>query len=175
MPNCDPAVEEKIYSEEARYTLGYHGTDNKASERILLNPKDWRGSIGAFPFLGEGIYFYENSRIWAFRWAVRKYGSSEAAVLKAIIILGKCLDLCDAETIELIRTAATELATRRGRPVKIGAVINHLSHTQKVDTVRAAQQDPHPNPVIAGAQLFTGFRIMICVKNIAMLQNIEAA
>ena len=76
--------------------LGYHGCNRTTADKVL------RGEIQHLPlstekheWLGDGVYFWENSYDRALKWAERKY-EKDAAVVGAIILPGYCLDLTDS-------------------------------------------------------------------------------
>lgn len=65
---------------------------------------DWKVSRNDYDWLGEGIYFWEHSPERAWQWARdaaernrRKGKRFTAAVVGAVIQLGSCLDLTDAD------------------------------------------------------------------------------
>lgn len=66
--------------------------------RISRNEYDW---------LGNGLYFWEDSYSRALRWAQTDTSGKikKPAVLGAIIDLGNCLNLIDAEHLDLVRAA----------------------------------------------------------------------
>jgi hypothetical protein len=64
------------------------------------NDDDW---------LGHGIYFWEYAPQQAWWWAQRRYGSKDAAVVGALVRLGRCVDLLDPSNADLLRTAHEEL------------------------------------------------------------------
>lgn len=90
--------------------LGYHGCDRSVAEKVVAGrEKLWR-SERPWDWLGHGIYFWEDSPSRALRWAedeARKRNGriSTPAVIGAVINLGNCLNLIDAEALTLVRTA----------------------------------------------------------------------
>ena len=78
--------------------------DHPLQHVISENPYDW---------LGRGGYFWENSPDRALEWAqfLRKHPQNpehkikDPFVVGAVIDLGNCLDLSDAGSLEIIKTA----------------------------------------------------------------------
>jgi len=73
----------------------YHGTDLSTADKIAAGNR-FQPSRGPDHWLGDGVYFFQDSIVLAVKWAKRKAKekqSKEYGVLKASILLGKCLDL----------------------------------------------------------------------------------
>jgi len=81
----------------ARHILatGYHGTHVGRLESILAN--GLRYSTNEWDWLGDGIYFFQDSPLRTREWAEEHHGRSNAAVLRAVIRLEDCVDLLDIE------------------------------------------------------------------------------
>ncbi len=86
-----------------RIVVGFHGTSKERAELVM---KDKRLLVSRDPgdWLGEGAYFWENSSDKARQWAQMRHGSA-AAVLKAEIQLGRCLDLTDSKWVDAAKAA----------------------------------------------------------------------
>ena len=165
--------------------LGYHGCEEAIAERILAGAEKLRPSEKPYDWLGHGAYFWEGSPARAMDWAVdRKL--SRPAVLGAVIELGNCLDLDQAEALGLVREAYNHL--RRSHethgfplPVNTGdkdlkkrhldcAVIEFLHQVQK-EEARHPPFDTIRGFFIEGEPLYenAGFRkldhVQICVRN----------
>jgi hypothetical protein len=69
------------------------------TDRTPLKLGDW---------LGEGIYFWEDSRTRAMQWAVEKFGD-QADVLEVTIELGQCLNLLESTYHDDLRTVYKKL------------------------------------------------------------------
>jgi hypothetical protein len=92
--------------------LGYHGCDLQVARGIVSGRKQQLRSTNEYDWLGSGFYFWEDSPARALRWAQdearRKTKKvSTPAVLGAIIDLGNCLNLIDAEHLNLVKSAHT--------------------------------------------------------------------
>lgn len=78
-----------------RLVLAYHGTSRAIAERIHSG-EPFSVSRNDHDWLGEGIYFWEGGFDRAKRWAIEKH-KSEAAVVGALVQLGRCYDLMDTK------------------------------------------------------------------------------
>jgi hypothetical protein len=65
------------------------------------NDDDW---------LGHGVYFWEYAPQQAWWWAERRYGAEHAAVVGALVRLGRCFDLLDPSNAALLKQAHGELS-----------------------------------------------------------------
>ena len=91
--------------------VGYHGCDDSLVQSVVTGKDDLKPSQNAWDWLGHGIYFWEDSRARALRWAEaesRRRGSKikTFAVLGAVIQLGNCLNLTETESLVLVKDAA---------------------------------------------------------------------
>ena len=185
------------------FVLGFHGCDEAVGERVLAgkaglatseNPQDW---------LGHGIYFWENSPERAKQWAEflakrpRPSGPkiTKPFVIGAIIDLGRCLDLTEANSLELVRQsywnlkALFELLDVRLPQNEKGhdadddllkrnldcAVINNV-HAMREDeglssfeSVRGAFFEG--KPLYEGGRIMAKTHIQVCVRNEAMVRG----
>jgi hypothetical protein len=94
------------------FVLGYHGCDAAVARKIGSGDDHLIVSKNEYDWLGSGQYFWEDSYSRAIRWAKGEEGKKsgkvkKAAVLGAIIDLGNCLNLIDAEHLDLVRAAHT--------------------------------------------------------------------
>lgn len=151
------------------------------------NPHDW---------LGEGAYFWENNPDRALKWAEHvkkrpqsfKHKIKDVFVIGAIINRGNCLDLTDAESLEVVRLAYKTLAdfyanlememptNEEGYPgdedlVKrnldcavINAVHDLRAHVGMplFDTVRGIFTEG--NPLFPGSKIQEKTHVQICVR-----------
>ena len=90
--------------------LGYHGCDLAIAREIVAGRQQQLPSTNEYDWLGSGLYFWEDSSARALHWAQSTAGQKDAriktpAVLGAIIDLGNCLNLVDAEHLSLVRAA----------------------------------------------------------------------
>jgi hypothetical protein len=155
-----------MYQVLPSYALGFHGCDKSVAKAVLSGKAHLQRSKNTYDWLGEGIYFWENSPTRALEYATdlrdhpRKTGPKikTPAVVGAIIELGYCFNLLDAEFLTLLVDAFDdykELQAEVGLALPVNsadqlrrpldcAVINAMHQTrddQKLrpfDSVRAA-------------------------------------
>ena len=169
--------------------LGFHGCDKAVAEEVVLGKEKLRLSERPWDWLGHGVYFWEDSPARALRWAVDQSKGSRGAiktpaVLGAIIDLGNCLNLIDAEALSLVRAAhdsyvgicnatGTEILTNKGQGLRARyldcAVIETLHRLH--EEVGGPRFDSVRGFFIEGSELYpgAGFReldhIQICVRS----------
>lgn len=93
--------------------LGYHGCDREVARQVIGGSTDLKPSQNPYDWLGEGIYFWENSPRRALRWAEflrdnpagSKRQISDPVVIGAVIELGNCLDLTDQVSLDTLKEA----------------------------------------------------------------------
>lgn len=83
-----------------RFVLGYHGCDHSIVNEILTGKSTLSSSRNDYDWLGNGIYFWEDSYQRAFQWARGSKRVSHPAVIGAVINLGHCLNLLDVEHLD---------------------------------------------------------------------------
>ncbi|WP_437298198.1 hypothetical protein [Sorangium sp. So ce426] len=91
-----------------RAVVALHGTRRSTAESLVAgipfgqseDDDDW---------LGHGIYFWEYAPQQAWWWAERRYGKQDAAVVGALVRLGRCIDLLDPSNAELLAQAHRDL------------------------------------------------------------------
>lgn len=94
--------------------LGYHGCDQDLADRVVAGAVVLTPSRNDYDWLGHGQYFWEDSpqraRQWAEEAAARK-GSTvrRPGVLGAVIDLGNCLNLTEAEHLDTVVLAYERL------------------------------------------------------------------
>lgn len=173
--------------------IGYHGCDRETGERVLAGETDLHISSNDYDWLGDGIYFWENDAERAAHWAksVQRHGKrsrtkiAEPFVLGAVIQMGNCLDLMQAESIRLVRDAYERLQTAyaeagaklpQNRMIADELVLRHLDcavvqflHQCRMEgdlpafnTVRAAF--PEGTPLYETAGFLERTHIQICVR-----------
>jgi len=93
--------------------VGYHGCDVRVARKVISLKDSLRLSQNPWDWLGQGYYFWEDSYARAKSWAVgesRRPASDikGPAVLGAVIDLGNCLNLADAEALKQVKAAHNE-------------------------------------------------------------------
>ncbi len=125
------------------FVLGYHGCDRTAGEKILANRDHVSLSRNSYDWLGDGAYFWENNPVRAMQWASLikdspqhfKQRINTPFVVGAIIDLGNCLDLTDAESLEIVRSGY-ETFERMSLTAGSALPQNSKAHTGDVDLVK---------------------------------------
>ena len=74
-----------MYEKLPNLVFGFHGCNKDTYEKVLYKHKDLKKSDNKYDWLGNGIYFWENSYQRAYEWAEKRY--ENPAVLGAIIDL----------------------------------------------------------------------------------------
>ena len=101
----------------ATTVLAYHGCDRAVGERVLAGDADLRLSDNDYDWLGSGISFWENNPSRALEWArlVQRHGKvsrthiREPFVVGAVVEVGNCLDLLEAESIRIVEESHPRL------------------------------------------------------------------
>lgn len=133
---------------DRRLVQAYHGTTQQKAATIIKTRRI-PPSTGSGNWLGDGVYFWENSAFRAMQWAHARY-KDEAAVVSAELRPGRCLNMFDPEWVPALtrvyhelrdeeRAGGAALPRNQGRHHNLDrAVVNRLCERwYKVDTVRA--------------------------------------
>jgi hypothetical protein len=108
-----------MYRAKPGLAIGFHGCDISVRTAVVLNETKLLPSTNDYDWLGNGIYFWENNRHRAIQFAEElqahprknKPQIIQPAILGAVIDMGYCLDLTDAEYLQLVRTSYEKLVT----------------------------------------------------------------
>jgi hypothetical protein len=175
--------------------IGFHSCDKEVGLNVLNGRDELRPSNNPWDWLGAGIYFWEQNPGRALEYAIEsserkqfnKVPIATPFVLGAIIDLGNCLNLVEAASIQVLRTAYEELEklmTEAGRkmPQNKGnnraldcAVIQYIHQSNKragtppFDTIRCAF--PEGEEVYPGSAITTRLHIQLCVLNPACING----
>ena len=94
-----------MYSILPNLVLAFHGCDEDTYQKVLYNHENLLPSNNAYDWLGNGIYFWEDSVDRAKQWAesaCERYNkkhpdepAKKPAVIGAVVSLGNCLNLTD--------------------------------------------------------------------------------
>lgn len=87
--------------------IAYHGCNLAVAQKIISGESQLIPSSNEYDWLGNGLYFWEDSHAHALRWARQDYRNkiTTPAVVGAIIDLGNCLNLIDTEHLNLVKKA----------------------------------------------------------------------
>ena len=102
-----------MYSILPNLVLAFHGCDKETYQKVLHNHESLLPSNNTYDWLGNGIYFWEDSVDRAQQWAVsacKRYNkknpnapAKEPAVIGAVISLGNCLNLTDYKSSDILK------------------------------------------------------------------------
>lgn len=100
-----------MYPSKFGLIIGFHGCDKNIRDAIVSGEISLNASSNDYDWLGSGMYFWENNRRRALDFATELKGKTirnkevikTPSVLGAVIDFGYCLDLLDAEFIELVK------------------------------------------------------------------------
>ena len=118
-----------MYAVLPSYALGFHGCDATVAQSVFAGKTHLRRSKNDFDWLGEGIYFWENNPTRALQYARElrdrpRPGAArikKPAVVGAVIELGYCLNLLDAEFLSLVRESYDEIKDLHAGSVASGS------------------------------------------------------
>jgi hypothetical protein len=182
-----------VYPAKSGLVIGFHGCDAALVKKLISGKTTLRNSRNSYDWLGSGIYFWENNQQRALEFAnelkdTQRSKIKSPAVVGAVLDLGFCLDLMDAEHIQLVEESYLNLVAScqtLGLPIPVNqnvgastdlllrdldcAVVNNLHNQRRnnnlppYDSVRSA--------FIEGPALYekAGFHrknhIQICIQN----------
>jgi hypothetical protein len=100
-----------MYAALPAFVLGFHGCDKTIAEKVVSGKERLKQSKNDYDWLGNGIYFWENSPARALEYAKLLHSNptraktpiKEPAVIGAVIDLGNCLNLLDAHAIQIVK------------------------------------------------------------------------
>lgn len=107
-----------MYSTRSGLVIGFHGCDESVLNKVIAG-SSLQASKNDYDWLGNGIYFWENSYDRALEYAIslknhpQKHKSKieRPSVLGAVIDLGVCLDFIDYKNLLLLKDAYEVLQT----------------------------------------------------------------
>ena len=177
-----------MYEKLPNLVLGFHGCDISTYEKVLLYHENLKASDNTYDWLGNGMYFWENSYQRAPDWAKNNPKYDKPAVLGAVIDLGFCLNLTDYHSAEVLKRGYEMLKVRyttlgkdlpcNGKENKAGdillrdldcAVIQQIHQYHKDQNVR--EYDSVRGVFIEGKEVYPGAavrektHIQLCVVN----------
>jgi hypothetical protein len=172
------------------YTVyGFHSCDKSVGLKVLNGKDTLLPSTNPWDWLGEGIYFWEQNPLRAMDYAsesaqrkqFNKVPIKTPFIIGAIIDLGNCLNLLEAESLKVLRGAYASLKemlhfTGKEMPVNQGPnrqldceVFKYVHHVNKTsgrptyDTIRCAFSEGQS--VYPGTDITARLHVQICVLN----------
>jgi hypothetical protein len=173
----------------------FHSCDREVGLRILNGEDDLIASENEWDWLGPGIYFWEQNPGRALEYAVEcaagqqknKNRIKTPFVIGAVLELGKCLNLLEPGSIDVVKQAHTRLVktynnskrpipTNRGPIRKLDcSVIKyvHQTTTQKgltpYDTIRSAFNEG--SQIYPNSNFYDRLHIEICVRSPELIKG----
>jgi hypothetical protein len=100
-----------MYSRGSGIIYGFHGCDKSVAENVVNLKQPLKESINKYDWIGNGMYFWENSPSRALEFATHlmnnpgksKNPIKDPCVIGSVIHLGNCLDLLDYEKLNLLK------------------------------------------------------------------------
>lgn len=174
-----------MYQTLPNLVLGFHGCNKETYEKVLYRHEELNSITNDYDWLGNGIYFWENSYERALEWAQTHKSDEHPSVIGAVMDLGFCLNLSDygctqalSKAYEILKleteTAGTKLPQNGGKidkPLRRldCAVIERLHkmnrdlNRQEYDSVRGIFMEGDAIYPDSGIREKT--HIQICVRN----------
>lgn len=183
-----------MYSDRSGLVLGFHGCDIELRNKVIAGAEQLKGSSNSYDWLGNGIYFWENSPARALDFADNLKRNSKSriqkiktpAVIGAIIDLKHCLDLTEFKNLQILKSgyeALKEMLDTKGLQLpenkNIGSsndlLIRHLD-CAVIETIHANNEASNRYDTVRGMFIEgdfpypnAGFKeknhIQICVRN----------
>lgn len=174
-----------MYQTLPNLVLAFHGCSRKTYEKVLYSHEELISSTNDYDWLGNGIYFWENSYARAFEWAQTYKANEDPSVVGAVLDLGFCLNFSDygctqvlSMAYDLLKSesikAETDLPKNSGKDDKPlrrldCAVIERLHKMNRdlskpsYDSVRGIFMEG--GPIYPGSGILSKSHIQICVRN----------
>ena len=170
--------------------VGYHGCTQEAVDSILSS-RTFRLSRKEYDWLGEGFYFFEYAPFRAWQWAeaVAERDGGTPAVIKANVVLGRCLNLLDIAHIdglpdvyEAVKQKYEEEGLKIPRNTDRGAhfldqeVINLYCNLVDQETSMGFQTVrgcfPEGLPVYTGSKILRRTHVQITVRDLSCISEV---
>jgi hypothetical protein len=192
-----------MYDVLPSFVLGFHGCDKTLAEQVFAGKTTLKASQNDYDWLGHGIYFWENNPERALDYAksLKRFPNrsktriTHPAVVGAVIDLGLCLNLLDAQFIRLLKESYKDLKAKHEQsgtelPINkpVGGtkdlLLRHLDCAviETLHSIRDVQKQLSPfdsargvfvegHPVYPGAGVREFNHIQICVRNPRRIQG----
>lgn len=153
----------------------FHGTDLETATTIR-DEQSFKGTTDEKEYLGNGVYFFENSKWHAIDWGRRKCkkeGNKDLGVILATVNLGKCLDLNNLEHRGIVKSVINHYEEKGYKDILDGVAINFIYNKFNIDSARATIVTPEVGKIHKKSRFFDYSYLMICIKNKDNIQNIN--
>jgi hypothetical protein len=150
-----------MYSRGSGIVYGFHGCDKSVAKEVINLKQPLKESINKYDWLGNGIYFWENSPSRALEFATHlknnpdksKSPIKDPCVIGSVIHLGNCLDLLDYEKLNLLKfgfdiLSSTLSTSKQPLPTnKLRGSLNELMLRELdcavIETLHKVRKDEH--------------------------------
>ena len=97
-----------MYSKISNLVIGFHGCDQSTFDAVIKNGERLKNSTNDYDWLGHGQYYWERNYKRAYDWAIGQSKNPHSkirkpAVIGAVIDLGNCLSLDEANSLKLLK------------------------------------------------------------------------
>ena len=177
------------------YIIGYHSCDKELGLRLINGTDELKPSNNTWDWLGEGIYFWEDDPARALQYATENAAGKQKNqkpattpfVVGAVIDLGKCLNLVEIESLEILKEAhegLSKLMEIAEKPMPLNkdknraldcAVINYIHQSndtngmEAYDSIRCAF--PEGDPAFAGSFITSRLHIQLCIRDPELIKG----
>lgn len=124
-----------MYHSYPSLVIGFHGCDRETGLKLINGEYGFKASVNPYDWLGEGMYFWENSWRRAQEWAEsgKTRGSvEEPFVVGAVIDLGHCFNLLDHYHLELLKVGYDNLTDLLDQAGVVDSLPNNSSDEDKL-------------------------------------------
>lgn len=185
-----------MYSKKPGLIIGFHGCDEAVRDQLITGKYSFKKSENDYDWLGHGMYFWDNDPDRALQFAQFKKDHPQKgrkkiytpSVVGAVIDLGFCLDLVNANSLEILKAGynilvqnitKSGLQLQKNKPLKTGEdLIFRYLDCAVIETLHAFRNENglHPFDSVRGVfwegnDLYenAGFKeknhIQICIRN----------
>ena len=140
-----------MYQTLPNLVLGFHGCSRETYEKVLYKHEELNSSTNDYDWLGNGIYFWENSYDRALEWAQTHKADENPSVIGAVIDLGLCLNLSDYGCTQALSKAYD--------------LLKYESENAEIELPQNRGIFVEGNAIYPNSGIFAKTHIQICVRN----------
>ena len=97
----------KMYKHYPSLVFGFHACEKEVGEALLSGKGGFKPSVNDYDWLGNGMYFWENSPHRAEKYgeelSTQRKKLAEPFVVGAVIHLGYCFDLLESHSLQMLK------------------------------------------------------------------------